>query len=76
MPSMWKTWSVFTVPRAVNVGARRAYKGTKRAGHDAVGNKDKEKAAMAEVWNEEAPNYLKFDFCHLKNGLNVSIKCI
>ena len=41
MPSMWKTWSVFTAPRAVNVGARRAYKGTKRAGHDAVGNKDK-----------------------------------
>ena len=64
------------MPCALNVCARRAYKGTKRAGHDAVGNKDKQKAAMAEVWNEEAPDYLKFDFYLQKNGLNVSIKCI
>ena len=64
------------MPCAVNVCARRAYKGTKGAGHDAVGNKGKQKAAMAEVWNEEAPDYLKFDFYLQKNGLNVSIKCI
>lgn len=64
------------VPCAVSVCASRAYKGTERAGHDAVGNRDKEKAAMAEVWNEEAPDYLKFDFYLQKDGLNVSIKRI
>lgn len=65
------TWSTETQSAMCSgaVCARRAYKGTERAGHDAVGNRDKEKAAMAEVWNEEAPDYLKFDFCLQKEWI-------
>lgn len=41
-----------------------------------VGIKDEEKAAMAKMWNKEAPNCLKCNFCHQKNRLKIKIRYI